>query len=55
MTVMPLRKAVADIGEAAIDHDLHAVAAAALVAVAEEFDVVRRDGVHDYAPYASLS
>jgi hypothetical protein len=33
-------KAVADIGVAAIDHDLDAVAAAALVAVAEEFDVM---------------
>ena len=40
-------KTVADIGEAAMHHELHAVAAAALVAVAEEFDVVRRDGVHE--------
>ena len=30
---------MADIGETAVDHDLHAVAAAALVAVAEEFYV----------------
>jgi hypothetical protein len=33
-------KAVADISKAPVDHDLHAVAAAALVAVAEEFDFV---------------
>ena len=37
---------MADIGEAAVDHHLHAIAAAALVAMAEEFDIARRDGIH---------
>jgi hypothetical protein len=32
---------------ALIDHDLHAIAAAALVAVTEEFDVMRCNGGHD--------
>src|ERR1700689_2223989 len=32
-------KTMADIGETAVDHDLHAVAAAALVAMTEEFYV----------------
>jgi hypothetical protein len=35
---------------AAIDHDLDAVAAAALVAVAEEFDVAVGNGVHKFSP-----
>src|ERR1700722_8701374 len=39
-------KAVADISEALVDHDLHAVAAAALVAVAQKFDVMRCYGGH---------
>ncbi len=41
---------MADIGVAAIDHDLDAVAAAALVAVAEEFDVTAGLGGHDFSP-----
>ena len=41
---------MADIGVAAIDHDLDAVAAATLVAVAEEFDVMAGDGVHNFSP-----
>src|SRR5215471_1051998 len=40
-------KAMADVGIAAMDHDLHAVAAAALVAVTDEFDVTGADGCHD--------
>src|SRR4051812_39799142 len=39
-------EAMADIGEAAMHHDLHAVAAAALVAVADELDVAGCNGVH---------
>src|ERR1043166_3043829 len=41
-----VREAVADIGVAAMHHDLHAVAAAALVAVTDELDVARSDGDH---------
>src|SRR6516165_11467431 len=41
---------MADIGEAAIDHDLHAIAAATLVATADEFDVVAGDGMHGWLP-----
>src|SRR5262249_4043738 len=41
-----VREAMADIGIAAVDHDLNAVATAALVAVGEEADVARGDGGH---------
>src|SRR5580704_15212859 len=39
-------KAVADIGKALVDHDLHAIAAAALVGVAKKFDIARGDRIH---------
>jgi len=39
-------KTVADIGKAALDHDLHAIAAAALVGMAEKLDVMAGDGGH---------
>src|SRR5262249_25247328 len=44
-----VRERLADIGVAAVDHDLDAVAAAALVAVADELDVLRRVGFHEVA------
>ena len=43
---MPLLNVVADVGIAAMDHDLDAVAAAALVRVAHEPDVAGGHGVH---------
>src|SRR5271169_3405219 len=41
-----VRIAVADIGVAAMHHDLDAVAASALVGVADELDVARRYRIH---------
>src|SRR6516225_10331953 len=41
-----VRIAVADIGIAAMHHDLDAVAASALVGVADELDVARRYRIH---------
>jgi hypothetical protein len=39
-----------------MDHDLHAIATAALVAVAEEFDVMAGDGVHGaLSPVAAIA
>src|SRR5262249_16722370 len=37
---------VADVGVAAVDHDLHTVAAPALIGVADELDVPGRDRIH---------
>src|SRR5262249_19625593 len=45
-----IAEAVADIGVAAMHHDLHAVAATALVAVTDELDVARRDSDHFELP-----
>jgi hypothetical protein len=42
-----IRIAMADIGVAAMHHDLDAVAAATLVGVADELDVAGRDRIHD--------
>jgi hypothetical protein len=39
-------EAVTDVRVAAMDHDLHAVAAAAHVGVADELDALGRDGFH---------
>ena len=41
-----VREAVADVGVTAVHHDLHAVAAAAEVGMADELDIARGDGVH---------
>ena len=48
-------EAVADIGVAAMHHDLHAVAAAALVAVADELDVAGRHGIHRQNSFKRMS
>jgi hypothetical protein len=45
----PVAERVADVGVPAVDHDLDAVAPAALVRVAHELDVTGRDGVHPAA------
>ena len=39
-------EAMSDIGKAPVHHDLHAVAAAALVAVADELDFTGRNSIH---------
>ncbi len=44
---------MADKGMALVDHDLHPIAAAALVAAADEIDVARRDRDHREAPQAA--
>jgi hypothetical protein len=41
---------MADKGMALVHHDLHAVAATSLIGMADEFDVVRGNGVHRTAP-----
>ena len=41
-------EAVADIGVAAVHHDLHAVALAVHVGMADEADIARRNGVHRF-------
>jgi len=43
---------MADISVAAVYHDLHAVAAAALIGVAEKFDVAAGNGGHCDSPMA---
>src|SRR6266849_6120470 len=43
-------EAVADIGVTAMHHDLDAIAATALVAMADELDVACRDSVHGGSP-----
>src|SRR5262245_29904206 len=48
-------KAVTDIGEAAIDHHLYAVAATALVAMTDIFHIPAGDSVHWTASPASLN
>jgi hypothetical protein len=37
---------VADIGIAAVDHDLNAVAAPALIGMTEKFDISAGNGIH---------
>src|SRR5271156_5269826 len=45
-----VRKHVPDKGVPLVDHDLHAVAPAGLVAMSDEFDVARGNGDHGAAP-----
>ena len=42
----PVAEHVADKGMALVDHDLHAIAAAILVAMPDEFDIARGIGGH---------
>src|SRR5712692_4167204 len=45
-----VRKSVADIGVAAVDYDLHAVAAPALIGMTEKFDISAGNSIHRLGP-----